>query len=94
MGAERERTDKRNGKQQAFEHGLPPDAPEVSLSRLDGSAAGFCSCGHCQNAAEIRISSPAASHTGIWIEPKLLARAKSAEGKVRHPFFKGLPEDL
>ncbi len=32
------------------------------------------------------------------IEPKLLAeieyRAKSAEGKVRHPFFKGLREDL
>jgi bifunctional non-homologous end joining protein LigD len=35
---------------------------------------------------------------GIWIEPELLAeieyRAKSAEGKVRHPFFKGLREDL
>lgn len=38
------------------------------------------------------------SHKGIWVEPKLLAeiefRAKSAEGKVRHPFFKGLREDL
>ena len=35
---------------------------------------------------------------GIWVEPKLLAeieyRAKSAEGKVRHPFFRGLREDL
>jgi bifunctional non-homologous end joining protein LigD len=35
---------------------------------------------------------------GIWVEPKLLAeieyRAKSAAGKVRHPFFKGLREDL
>lgn len=35
---------------------------------------------------------------GIWVEPKLLAeieyRAKSAEGKVQHPFFKGLREDL
>jgi bifunctional non-homologous end joining protein LigD len=35
---------------------------------------------------------------GIWVEPKLLAeieyRAKSAEGQVRHPFFKGLREDL
>jgi ATP-dependent DNA ligase len=35
---------------------------------------------------------------GIWVEPKLLAeieyRAKSAEGKVRHPFFKGLREDM
>jgi ATP dependent DNA ligase-like protein len=33
-------------------------------------------------------------HKGIWVEPELLAeieyRAKSAEGKVRHPFFKGL----
>jgi ATP-dependent DNA ligase len=31
------------------------------------------------------------AHRGIWIEPSLLAeieyRAKSAEGKVRHPFF-------
>jgi bifunctional non-homologous end joining protein LigD len=37
------------------------------------------------------------AHKGIWVEPKLLAeieyRAKSAEGKVRHPFFKGC-EDL
>ena len=35
---------------------------------------------------------------GHLIEPKLLAeieyRAKSAEGKVRHPFFRGLREDL
>jgi bifunctional non-homologous end joining protein LigD len=38
------------------------------------------------------------AHRGIWVEPKLLAeieyRAKSAEGKVRHPFFKDLREDL
>lgn len=38
------------------------------------------------------------AHKGIWVEPKLLAeieyRAKSVEGKVRHPFFKGLREDL
>jgi bifunctional non-homologous end joining protein LigD len=38
------------------------------------------------------------AHKGIWVEPTLLAeieyRAKSAEGKVRHPFFKGLREDL
>ncbi|MET4605341.1 bifunctional non-homologous end joining protein LigD [Bradyrhizobium sp. JR4.1] len=38
------------------------------------------------------------AHKGVWVEPKLLAeieyRAKSAEGKVRHPFFKGLREDL
>ncbi|PDT88814.1 DNA ligase [Bradyrhizobium sp. Y36] len=38
------------------------------------------------------------AHKGIWVEPKLKAeieyRAKSAEGKVRHPFFKGLREDI
>jgi bifunctional non-homologous end joining protein LigD len=38
------------------------------------------------------------AHRGIWVEPSLLAeieyRAKSTEGKVRHPFFKGLREDL
>jgi bifunctional non-homologous end joining protein LigD len=32
------------------------------------------------------------------VEPELLSeieyRAKSAQGKVRHPFFKGLLEDL
>ncbi|UEM18071.1 non-homologous end-joining DNA ligase (plasmid) [Bradyrhizobium barranii subsp. barranii] len=38
------------------------------------------------------------AHKGIWVEPKLSAeieyRAKSAEGKVRHPFFKGLRDDI
>jgi bifunctional non-homologous end joining protein LigD len=38
------------------------------------------------------------AHPGIWVEPSLLAeieyRAKSAEGKVRHPVFKGIREDL
>jgi bifunctional non-homologous end joining protein LigD len=38
------------------------------------------------------------AHKGIWVEPRLMAeieyRAKSAEGKVRHPFFKGLREDV
>jgi bifunctional non-homologous end joining protein LigD len=38
------------------------------------------------------------AHKGIWVEPSLLAeieyRAKSAEGKLRHPFFKGIREDL
>ncbi|MGY4160212.1 MULTISPECIES: non-homologous end-joining DNA ligase [unclassified Bradyrhizobium] len=37
-------------------------------------------------------------HKGIWVEPKILAeieyRARSAEGKVRHPFFRGVREDL
>ena len=38
------------------------------------------------------------AHRGIWVEPSLMAeveyRAKSAEGKVRHPFFKGIRENL
>ncbi|WP_108513805.1 hypothetical protein [Bradyrhizobium algeriense] len=38
------------------------------------------------------------ANKGIWVEPELLAeieyRAKSAEGKVRHPFFRGLRKDL
>jgi bifunctional non-homologous end joining protein LigD len=38
------------------------------------------------------------AHRGIWVEPSLLAeieyRAKSVEGKLRHPFFKGIREDL
>jgi bifunctional non-homologous end joining protein LigD len=38
------------------------------------------------------------AHKGIWVKPELMAeieyRAKSAEGKMRHPFFKGLREDL
>jgi bifunctional non-homologous end joining protein LigD len=49
----------------------------------------------------IRKSQPYAkkiAHRGIWVEPSLLAeieyRSKSAEGKVRHPFFKGIREDL
>jgi bifunctional non-homologous end joining protein LigD len=38
------------------------------------------------------------AHKGIWVEPSLEAeieyRAKSAEGKLRHPFFKGIRENL
>ena len=38
------------------------------------------------------------AHRGVWVEPSLLAeieyRAKSAEGKLRHPFYKGIREDL
>jgi bifunctional non-homologous end joining protein LigD len=37
------------------------------------------------------------AHRGVWVEPELMAeieyRAKSAAGKVRHPFFKGIRED-
>lgn len=38
------------------------------------------------------------AHKGVWVEPELLAeieyRAKSAEGKVRHPVYRGIREDL
>jgi bifunctional non-homologous end joining protein LigD len=38
------------------------------------------------------------AHRGIWVEPSLVAeieyRAKSAEGKLRPPFFKGIRQDL
>ncbi len=37
------------------------------------------------------------AHRAVWVEPLLAEieyRAKSAEGKVRHPFFKGIREDL
>jgi bifunctional non-homologous end joining protein LigD len=38
------------------------------------------------------------AHRATWVEPTLLTeveyRAKSAEGKVRHPVFKGIREDL
>jgi bifunctional non-homologous end joining protein LigD len=38
------------------------------------------------------------AHKGIWVEPELNAeieyRAKSVEGKVRHPFYRGIREDL
>jgi bifunctional non-homologous end joining protein LigD len=38
------------------------------------------------------------AHWDVWVEPELLAeieyRAKSAEGKLRHPFYGGLREDL
>jgi bifunctional non-homologous end joining protein LigD len=34
----------------------------------------------------------------VWVQPSLLAeveyRAKSAQGKLRHPSFKGIREDL
>ncbi|MCK1402006.1 non-homologous end-joining DNA ligase [Bradyrhizobium sp. 4] len=37
-------------------------------------------------------------NSGVWVEPRLAAeveyRAKSANGHLRHPFFKGLREDL
>jgi len=45
-----------------------------------------------------RSPSKRIAHNGIWVEPSVLAeieyRAKSAEGKLRHPFFKGIREDL
>jgi bifunctional non-homologous end joining protein LigD len=47
---------------------------------------------------ETQLYSNRIAHAGVWVEPKLLAeieyRAKSAQGKVRHPFFRGLREDI
>lgn len=49
----------------------------------------------------VRKTQPSAKripNSGIWVEPRLAAeveyRAKSANGHLRHPFFKGLREDL
>ncbi|WP_458163535.1 ATP dependent DNA ligase [Bradyrhizobium sp. 18BD] len=37
-------------------------------------------------------------NSGIWVEPRLAAeieyRTRSANGRLRHPFFKGVREDL
>jgi molybdopterin-binding protein len=45
-----------------------------------------------QNHLRNQLHSVYFPHKGIWVEPKLLAeieyRAKSPEGKVRHPFFR------
>jgi bifunctional non-homologous end joining protein LigD len=45
-----------------------------------------------------RVYSKRIAHNGVCFEPERLAeieyRAKSAEGKVRRPFFKGIREDL
>jgi bifunctional non-homologous end joining protein LigD len=68
------------------DHGFTPQAEKELRARLKPL---------------IRKTQPYArkiAHRGIWVEPSLLAeieyRAKSAEGKVRHPFYKGLREDL
>jgi bifunctional non-homologous end joining protein LigD len=68
------------------DHGFTPEAEKDLRARLEPL---------------IRKTQPYAkkiAHRGIWVEPSLLAeieyRAKSAEGKVRHPFFKGIREDL
>jgi ATP dependent DNA ligase C terminal region len=67
----------------------------LNVVRLDMSCkwrAGWCA------GPRLAMVIEGIAHRGIWVEPKLLAeieyRAKSAEGKVRHPFFKGLREDL
>lgn len=44
------------------------------------------------------FSRPIKKSNAVWVKPSLLAeveyRAKSAEGKLRHPSFKGIREDL
>jgi bifunctional non-homologous end joining protein LigD len=68
------------------DHGFTPASAKALRARL---------------APLVRKTQPYAkkiAHRGIWVEPSLLAeieyRAKSAEGKLRHPFFRGLREDL
>jgi bifunctional non-homologous end joining protein LigD len=58
-------------------------------------------CPKCEGHPLIRKTQPYAkkiAHRGIWVEPSLLAeigyRGKSAEGKVRHPLFGGIREDM
>src|SRR5437868_7127198 len=67
---------------------------EVVVPAADGTTgfAGFALDGKMQPYTK-KIA-----HRGVWVEPSLLAeieyRAKSSEGKVRHPVFKGLRKDL
>jgi bifunctional non-homologous end joining protein LigD len=78
--------------------------PQRRRSRLAGKVDhGFDKAGELRRRLEplVRKPQPYAkriAHKGVWVEPKLLAeieyRAKSAAGQVRHPFFKGLREDL
>jgi ATP-dependent DNA ligase len=83
---------------------LYKDLGITSLAELEGAAKED----RIKKAAElqclkplIRKTQPYAkkiAHRGAWVELSVLAeieyRAKSAEGKVRHPFFKGIREDL
>jgi bifunctional non-homologous end joining protein LigD len=68
-----------------FDHGFDKDSTAELRRRLEPL---------------IRKTPPYAKRIShkFWVQPKLLAeieyRAKSAKGKVRHPFFKGLREDL
>jgi bifunctional non-homologous end joining protein LigD len=69
-----------------IDHGFTPDDATVLQERLKPL---------------IRKSQPykkRIAHKGIWVEPTVLAeveyRAKSVEGKLRHPFFKGIREDI
>jgi bifunctional non-homologous end joining protein LigD len=45
-----------------------------------------------------QLSAKKIAHRGIWVEPSQLAEigywTKSAEGRVRHPVFKGLRQDV
>jgi ATP-dependent DNA ligase len=76
---------------------------KTDISARSTKASTRRSCGALREKLmpQIRKTQPYAkkiAHRGIWVEPQLLAeiqyRAKSAAGKVRHPFFKGLREDL
>jgi bifunctional non-homologous end joining protein LigD len=81
----------------------PPQGKRSDLRRQVDHGFDKVSAVHLRKRLEplVRKTQPYAkriAHKGIWVEPKLHAeieyRAKSAEGKVRHPFYKGLREDL
>jgi bifunctional non-homologous end joining protein LigD len=78
--------------------GLPPAFRAVCRSGLTRASAADLRERLTPLVRKTQPYSRRIAHKGIWVEPNLLAeieyRAKSAEGKVRHPFFRGLREDL
>jgi bifunctional non-homologous end joining protein LigD len=72
---------------------MPQVERKAQLKRLIGKTA-------IQFSDSFEIDGPAMFKHAcrIGVEPSLLAeieyRAKSAEGKLRHPFFKGIREDM
>jgi ATP-dependent DNA ligase len=72
---------------------VPSGERKAQLKRLIGKTA-------IQFTDSFEIDGPAMFKHAcrIGLEPSLLAeieyRAKSAEGKLRHPFFKGIREDM
>jgi bifunctional non-homologous end joining protein LigD len=81
---------RRKGRQLVYagkvDHGFDPDIANDLRARLKPLIRG------------VQPYTKKIARRATWVEPTLLAeieyRAKSAEGKVRHPVFKGLRDDL